>query len=193
MTDVTDMHTEAAGGADRAEAFRDNVAEMPLRSGTVARERSLARLGAALLVGTGDRHHRLPALARHHQPAPAAGRHRRRPHRGDDSLAAWPCSCGSPSAASSRLARRAGLTQSIPREAVGRRRPSDGDRPCAGPQGADVETPPAESCARGARASSACFSALAGVLGKLEQRLLELGDGRAELLGAGARASRSKS
>jgi hypothetical protein len=48
VTDVTD--TQPSNGTDRADAFRDNVAEMPLRSGTVARERSLARLGAALLV-----------------------------------------------------------------------------------------------------------------------------------------------
>jgi hypothetical protein len=50
VTDVTDMKTQSSTGGDRAETFRESVAEMPIRSGTVARERALARLGAALLV-----------------------------------------------------------------------------------------------------------------------------------------------
>ena len=44
------MQTQPSTDADRAETFRASVADMPVRSGTVARERSLARLGAALLV-----------------------------------------------------------------------------------------------------------------------------------------------
>jgi hypothetical protein len=44
------MQTQSSTGADRAEEFRESVAEMPLRTGTVARERSLARLGGALLL-----------------------------------------------------------------------------------------------------------------------------------------------
>jgi hypothetical protein len=44
------MQTQPSTGADRAAAFRDDVAAMPMRTGTVARERSLARLGGALLV-----------------------------------------------------------------------------------------------------------------------------------------------
>jgi hypothetical protein len=50
------MQTEPSTAApspssgDRAEAFREGVAAMPVRGGTVARERSMARLGGALLV-----------------------------------------------------------------------------------------------------------------------------------------------
>jgi hypothetical protein len=44
------MQTQSSTGADRAEEFRESVAAMPLRTGTVARERSLARLGGALLL-----------------------------------------------------------------------------------------------------------------------------------------------
>ena len=47
MTDVQDQTTPTGA---RAEAFRAGVADMPVRGGTVARERALARLGAALLV-----------------------------------------------------------------------------------------------------------------------------------------------
>ena len=49
MTDIkTDTSTSTSG--DRAEAFREGVAAMTVRGGTVARERSMARLGGALLV-----------------------------------------------------------------------------------------------------------------------------------------------
>lgn len=47
---MTDRHTEPTIDTDRAGAFRDEVAAMPIRGGTVARERSMARLGAALLA-----------------------------------------------------------------------------------------------------------------------------------------------
>jgi hypothetical protein len=43
VTDVQDETTTAA-------AFRAGVADMPVRGGTVAREKAMARLGAALLV-----------------------------------------------------------------------------------------------------------------------------------------------
>ena len=46
---MTDLQTEPTT-ADRAEAFREGVAAMPVRSGVVARERSLARLGGVLLA-----------------------------------------------------------------------------------------------------------------------------------------------
>jgi hypothetical protein len=46
----TDGQPHPMTAEDRAEAFRADVAAMPVRGGTVARERSLARLGAALLV-----------------------------------------------------------------------------------------------------------------------------------------------
>jgi len=46
---VTDVQDQSDAGA-RADAFRAGVADMPVRGGTVARERALARLGAALLV-----------------------------------------------------------------------------------------------------------------------------------------------
>ena len=47
---MTDMQTETSTAVDPAEDFRDGVAAMPIRGGTMARERSLARLGAALLI-----------------------------------------------------------------------------------------------------------------------------------------------
>lgn len=53
MTDVRDETTTArpaAGDGDRAAEFRAGVAEMPVRGGTVAREKALARLGGLLLV-----------------------------------------------------------------------------------------------------------------------------------------------
>ena len=54
MTDVRDETTTAtpaaAGDGDRAAGFRAAVGEMPVRGGSVAREKGLARLGGALLV-----------------------------------------------------------------------------------------------------------------------------------------------
>lgn len=51
MTDVQQQTTTTAtADGSRAEAFRAGVADMPVRGGTVARERGLARLGGALLV-----------------------------------------------------------------------------------------------------------------------------------------------
>lgn len=47
MTDVQDQTTTTGA---RADAFRAGVADMPVRGGTVARERALARLGGALLL-----------------------------------------------------------------------------------------------------------------------------------------------
>jgi hypothetical protein len=44
------MQTEASTPVERAEDFREGVAAMPIRGGTMARERSLARLGVALLI-----------------------------------------------------------------------------------------------------------------------------------------------
>ena len=49
MTDVQDQTTDTGDGA-RAAAFRAGVADMPVRGGTVAREKALARLGGLLLV-----------------------------------------------------------------------------------------------------------------------------------------------
>ena len=43
--DVTDMQTEPSTEVDRAEGFREAVAAMPVRGGTVARERALRRAG----------------------------------------------------------------------------------------------------------------------------------------------------
>lgn len=48
MTDVEDHVTTAEG--QRADEFRKGVAAMPVRGGTVARERTLAGVGLALLV-----------------------------------------------------------------------------------------------------------------------------------------------
>ena len=53
MTEVRDETTTAAataGDGSRAADFRAGVADMPVRGGTVARERALARLGGLLLV-----------------------------------------------------------------------------------------------------------------------------------------------
>jgi len=52
VTDVRDetTATAAAGADDRAADFRAAVGEMPVRGGTVAREKALARLGGLLLV-----------------------------------------------------------------------------------------------------------------------------------------------
>jgi hypothetical protein len=55
VTDVRDETTQAAtatggDGSSRAAEFRAGVADMPVRGGTVAREKALARLGAVLLV-----------------------------------------------------------------------------------------------------------------------------------------------
>ena len=47
---MTDMQTEPSTEVDRAEDFREAVGAMPIRGGTVARERALARLGVVLLV-----------------------------------------------------------------------------------------------------------------------------------------------
>jgi hypothetical protein len=44
------MQTDPSTEVDRAEDFRTGVAAMPIRGGTVARERALARLGGVLLV-----------------------------------------------------------------------------------------------------------------------------------------------
>jgi hypothetical protein len=44
------MQTETPTGTDRAENFRDDVADMPIRGGTIAREKALARFGGALLI-----------------------------------------------------------------------------------------------------------------------------------------------
>jgi hypothetical protein len=46
---VTDVKTEPPAD-DRATRFRQGVAAMPVRGGVVARERTLARLGAVLLA-----------------------------------------------------------------------------------------------------------------------------------------------
>ena len=47
---MTDVQDQSAPAGARAEAFRSGVADMPVRGGTVARERALARVGAVLLV-----------------------------------------------------------------------------------------------------------------------------------------------
>ena len=47
---MTDIKTDSTTGIDRAGSFRQDVAAMPIQTGIVARERSLARLGGALLV-----------------------------------------------------------------------------------------------------------------------------------------------
>jgi hypothetical protein len=47
---VTDVQDETTSDGARAATFRAGVADMPVRGGTVARERTLARLGGVLLV-----------------------------------------------------------------------------------------------------------------------------------------------
>jgi hypothetical protein len=50
-TDTTpEMASDIEPEPDRSEVFRQEVAAMPVRGGTVAREQTMARLGAALLV-----------------------------------------------------------------------------------------------------------------------------------------------
>ena len=47
---MTDVQSETTSAGARADAFRAGVADMPVRGGTVAREKALGRLGGALLV-----------------------------------------------------------------------------------------------------------------------------------------------
>jgi hypothetical protein len=44
------MNENDSAGVDRAEGFRDAVADMPVHGGAMARERQLAALGMVLLV-----------------------------------------------------------------------------------------------------------------------------------------------
>ena len=47
---MTDVQPDTSTSDEAADGFRARVADMPVRGGTVARERSLARLGGALLL-----------------------------------------------------------------------------------------------------------------------------------------------